>query len=805
MRARHALIIGLLLSSLGCTGSDEPGPGDNSGGGANTAAGGDTNGHQGSGGTLPGGGGGSSATSGGDGSGAAASTGGESAAGGGENLPGYFVSPDGDDANPGTIDAPFLTLEKARDAVDAENDDMSADLHVYLREGVHRVSSTIVFDSGDSGSNGHRIYYEAYPGETPILSGSRRVSGWTAHNDRIYKASLERSTKLRNLYVNDKRALMTSKRVSSQGGSGTYSVTSGQADWAWTNGSAADGLRYSENDVPAIASNKDDLEVVNGTTWNENIVCTRDVTTVNGSRVLLLQQPYGAIAQQPGWNSGFSPTGTHTIYNAFEFLSQPGQFYFDKTEKTLYYYPREDEDMQNAVVEAPFVETLVKLSGSSTSDRVKNITFRGIVFENTDYNLYKVEDSFGKASVQAATVFTAFLGGGNWHSTEYEILDTFPGVIMIDSADSIEVLDSVIKHSGSEGISMINDVINSSIIGNVITDIAGSGITVGHPQHVYIGDGGDHEKYTSDQEGACTDISIKNNLLYNISTQPGFGGHSGVTAFYPDGVKIEHNQIQLTAYNGVSLGWGWKDFKDSTTCRDSSVSYNRFIDTLSRLHDSGAIYTIGQMPGTTINENYVRGIPPATSGPTYGLHNDEGTAFIVENDNVLDIDPGVKYTINCEDFGEKHDLTILRTYATVNKMGINPPNSTIDAPIVVSDNVWPLAQYNVCVASGIEQAYQHIIPPELASIANQVFPASAAVKASDETITIRSSAGPGDYVVWFAPAGTTTFSEGNTMTKAAASATEIAIPSQAGSYKLHLLDAQGQKVEESEALLRVAP
>src|SRR5690606_9408515 len=130
-------------------------------------------------------------------------------------------------------------------------------------------------------------------------------------------------------------------------------------------------------------------------------------------------------------------------------------------------------------------------------------------------------------------------------------------------------------------------------------------------------------------------------------TQPGFGGHSGVTAFYPDGVKIEHNQIQLTAYNGVSLGWGWKDFKDSTTCRDSSVSYNRFIDTLSRLHDSGAIYTIGQMPGTTINENYVRGIPPATSGPTYGLHNDEGTAFIVENDNVLDIDPGVKYTINC--------------------------------------------------------------------------------------------------------------------------------------------------------------
>ncbi len=781
--------------------------GDSGGSGAGEASGGNgTVGGSGGDGAANGSGGVPISSTGGsvDGSGAAQGTGGSAASGGAENLPGFYVAPDGDDANPGTIDAPYLTLERAREAVDTQNDDMTEDLHVYLRGGIHRMSTTVSFDSKDSATNGHRIYYEAYPGETPVLSGSTRVNGWTPHGAGIYKARLERSTKLRNLYVNDRRALMASKRVTSQGGSGTYTVTAGEHDWAWTSGSASDGLRYNGNDVPAIASNKDDLEIVNGTTWNENIVCTRDVTTANdGSRVLLLQQPYGAIAQQPGWTSGFSPTGTHTIYNALEFLTEPGWFYFDKTTQTLFYYPREGEDMGNAIVEAPFLETLVKLNGTSTTDRVRNLTFRGIVFENTDYNLYQVDDSYGKASVQAATVFTAFLSGGDWHTTEYEVLDTFPGVIMMSSAESIEVLDSVVQHSGSEGISMINDVIHSSIVGNVITDIAGSGITVGHPQHVYIGDGGSHEKYTSDQEGACTDISIKNNLLYNISTLPGFGGHSGVTAFYPDGVMIEHNQIQLTAYNGVSLGWGWKNFKDSTTCRDSSVSYNRFIDTLSRLHDSGAIYTIGQMPGTTINMNYVRGIPPATSGPTYGLHNDEGTAYIVENDNVLDIDPGVHYTINCEDFGDKHSLTILRTYATVNKMGINPPSSMIEPPIVVPDNVWPLPQYNICVQSGIEEAYQHIIPEDLTSIVNQVFPASSEVKVADAAIAIRSSSA--DNVVWFAPGGTTAFVEGSDMTRAEGSATSIAIPTQAGSYKLHLTDAQGRKLDESDAVLRVVP
>ncbi len=101
-----------------------------------------------------------------------------------------------------------------------------------------------------------------------------------------------------------------------------------------------DGVQYNTTDVPVIASNKDDLEIVNGTTWNENIVCTRDVITSGSYRVLLLQQPYGAIAQTPGWGAAFRASGTHTIYNAFEFLNSPGQFYFDKTAKTLYYYIR---------------------------------------------------------------------------------------------------------------------------------------------------------------------------------------------------------------------------------------------------------------------------------------------------------------------------------------------------------------------------------------------------------------------------------------------------------------------------------
>jgi len=51
-------------------------------------------------------------------------------------------------------------------------------------------------------------------------------------------------------------------------------------------------------------------------------------------------------------------------------------------------------------------------------------------------------------------------------------------MINLRNCDSIDFIENVIKHSGADGISMVNDVINCKIIGNYITDITSSGITV---------------------------------------------------------------------------------------------------------------------------------------------------------------------------------------------------------------------------------------------------------------------------------------------------------------------------------------
>jgi hypothetical protein len=211
------------------------------------------------------------------------------------------------------------------------------------------------------------------------------------------------------------------------------------------------------------------------------------------------------------------------------------------------------------------------------------------------------------------------------------------------------------------------------------------------------------------------------------------------------------------------------------------------------------VYTIGQMPTSTINQNYVKGIP---AGLTYGLHNDEGSAYITENDNVLDISSGVKYTINSELYGNKHDLTILRTYATVSKMGVTPPNSVIDAPVAVPDNVWAVAQYKTALGSGIQDAFQSLMPRSLLALVDYVFPASCAVAVGAGNLDIRAS-GDSTNAVWLAPGGTTQFVAGPTMTKAAGDATSIAIPASAGTYKLSIVDSHGKKLGESASLLRI--
>ena len=119
----------------------------------------------------------------------------------------FYVSPAGNDGNPGTLAAPFATLPRAQQAVAAIRADMHKDISVYLRGGTYPLTSTLALGDGDSGSNGYYVNYRAYNGEAPVISGGVAITGWTPYDSvkNIWRAPAP-SLQTRQLYVNGARA-----------------------------------------------------------------------------------------------------------------------------------------------------------------------------------------------------------------------------------------------------------------------------------------------------------------------------------------------------------------------------------------------------------------------------------------------------------------------------------------------------------------------------------------------------------------------------------------------------------------------
>lgn len=644
----------------------------------------------------------------------------------------FHLSPTGSDTHPGTREQPFRTLDKARQAVRAAIPGMQGDIAVTIHGGSYPLTSAVVFEAADSGAGTHRIHYRAAKGETPVFTGGIPVTGWQPHKDGIWKAPLDRDEKLRALYVDQSRAVMANsgRKIRAQGGWGTYTVTAGQAAWAWQSGQAADGIRYQSADLPHITHNVSDVEIENQTTWNKNFVGVRDITTEGNQYIFKLQQPYGAIAQQIGWTAGLTLDSEQIIHNAFELLDQPGEFYFDRAAKTVYYIPRPGQDMETARVIAPATETLLQLEGEPIRNRVRNITFEGLIFAFTDYNLMEIDGSHGAATVQTASINTAF-ASPNWHYDVYRSYDTLPAAIIGNAIEHIEFTRNTIAHTGCQGIVMSNDVSDVRIVGNVIRDAGGSAITIGHPHHTYENDspdlkhpegaGVEREKFAPGTESVPRRVLISNNFLPENSAL--FNGHTIITVFYGYQVNIEHNWIPNAPYSGMNLGWGWCDFDGSDVANhpqwgqgarpsvfpgnptmvsgNNRIHANRVERTMSILHDGGAIYTLGRQPGTLIDRNYCR-------RSSWTIYNDEGSTLIINRANVLEGPFDLAYYGG--DYGRKHNLLVEGCFATEDKWNFSSPGTRGVNNIVSPPDAWPAEALAIIEESGLEPVWKDIIP-----------------------------------------------------------------------------------------------
>jgi parallel beta-helix repeat protein len=94
----------------------------------------------------------------------------------------YYVSPKGNDSNPGTKEKPWQTLKKAGDTA------LAGDI-VYIREGVYK--GPLV--PRNSGTKDKWITFKGVEGEKVVIEGGYEVTGWKQHKGSIYSASWKSS------------------------------------------------------------------------------------------------------------------------------------------------------------------------------------------------------------------------------------------------------------------------------------------------------------------------------------------------------------------------------------------------------------------------------------------------------------------------------------------------------------------------------------------------------------------------------------------------------------------------------------
>src|SRR6266699_3302857 len=99
-------------------------------------------------------------------------------------------------------------LTQAQQTVRTMTAQATGDIVVDLGGGTYRLTSPLRFGVQDSGLNGHKVVYQAVPGQTPVISGGQRVTGFTVFDaaKNIFRAPVPAGVVGRQLFVAGVRA-----------------------------------------------------------------------------------------------------------------------------------------------------------------------------------------------------------------------------------------------------------------------------------------------------------------------------------------------------------------------------------------------------------------------------------------------------------------------------------------------------------------------------------------------------------------------------------------------------------------------
>lgn len=268
------------------------------------------------------------------------------------------VSPTGKDINTnGSVKEPVKTVEFA---IQKAKNSQSQNLEILLLKGTHYLAKTIVINSDDFKNKKVSIL-----GKDAVVSAGRKIElKWKKYNNNIWQADLDVDS-FEQLYVNGKPQILARYP--------NYDATA-----RIFNGTAADALEK-------VKSWKNPKGVyVHGLHIGEWGSFHYQVKGIKNNE----------IEWEGGWQNN-RPSPLHKTYrfveNAFEALDSPNEWFYDKQNKTLYFYPTPNLNLEKALVEVSHLRHSIELKGT-IQNPVQNITLQNLTFthnERTFMNIYE--------------------------------------------------------------------------------------------------------------------------------------------------------------------------------------------------------------------------------------------------------------------------------------------------------------------------------------------------------------------------------------------------------------------------------
>lgn len=567
----------------------------------------------------------------------------------------FYVATNGNDSNAGTLNQPFKTLQQAvAKAISNSNKTVS----IELRGGTYYLDQTVEINARNFLPASMQI--KAFSNEKVTVSAGKRLAlHWKPYQNGIFVSSVPAGIVFERLYIN--HTLQPLARYPNYDASARI-----------FHGTAADAIapeRVKRWKHPEGGY----VHALHAYEWGGFHYRITGADTA------------GNVKLEGGWQNN-RPNEMHKDYrfveNIFEELDAPGEWWLDKKNHLLYYYPSKGTNLAGALVEVSQLKNSIVLKGSIDKP-LQNIQLLNLHFAHNERTFMDTKEPLLRSDWTIYRGGTVLLDG----TENCKIADcVFEGIggnaIMFSNYNKKDTVTGChIYNTGANAVCFIGDTkaVRSPSFGyenfvpyNELDKTPGP-LTHNFPQHCIVTDNllhdlGDIEKQaTGVQIEVAASITVSHNSIYHTS-RAGINIGDGCFGGHLIEFNDVFNTVRETGDHGSFNSWG----RDRFWAPD-----RKYMDSLAAIHPELILLDAQQQ--TVIRNNRFRcdhgwDIDLDDGSSNYHIYNNlclngglklrEGFYRIVENNIMINnsFHPHVWFT-NSGDVFEKN--IVMKKYAPI--------------------------------------------------------------------------------------------------------------------------------------------